>query len=124
DGWVAREFTATPDAVYAVIDAGVPIALGVVEATYAQLQAIAGYDRRKGILLFRDPSERHLGEMMLDPLLERFRSTGPRGLVFVPPEEARRIDGLQLPDVDLYDRIYRIHRAMEACERADAGPEL
>ena len=83
-GWVAREFTAKPEAIYSVIDAGVPIALGVVEATYAQLQAIAGYDRRKGILLFRDPSERHLGEMMLDPLLERFRSTGPRGLVFVP----------------------------------------
>src|SRR5262245_10073303 len=72
DGWVVREFTATPAGLHALISAGIPVALGVVEATFAQLQAIAGFDQRKDILLFRDPTERHLGEMMLEPLLERF----------------------------------------------------
>ena len=122
--WVVREFTATPEALMSVMDAGVPVALGVVEATYAQLQAIVGYDQRKGILLFRDPSERHLGEMMLDPLLERFRSTGPRALVLLPPEEAHRLNGVTLLDVELYDAVYRIHRAMEGHDREAAGREL
>src|SRR5262249_48043018 len=84
-GWIVREFSAHPPTVQALVDAGVPFALGIVEATFAQLQAVAGYDKRKGILLVRDPTERHLGEMMLEPLLERFRATGPRGLIMLPP---------------------------------------
>lgn len=119
--WVVREFTATPASLHALLDAGVPIALGVVEATFAQLQAIAGYDEKKGILLYRDATERHLGEMMLDPLLERFRSSGPRGLVLLPPSEADRLKGIELPDADLYDRLYEIHRAMEISDRSAAG---
>lgn len=120
-GWVVREFTATQAALHALLDAGVPVALGVVEATFAQLQAIAGYDHKKGILLYRDPTERHLGEMMLEPLLERFRSTGPRALILLPASESTRLQEIDLPDVGLYDRLYQIHEAMERSDRAQAS---
>ena len=124
NGWAAREFTATAESLHALIDAGVPVALGVVEATFAQLQAIAGYDQRKGILLFRDPTERHLGEMMLEPLLDRFKSNGPRALIMLPAEEAGRLQGLNLPDAHLYEIVYELHRAMEAYNREAAGEAL
>src|SRR5579864_2221944 len=117
DSWLVREFTATPASLYALVDAGIPVALSMVEATYTQLQAIAGYDQHKGILLFRDPTERHLGEMMLEPLLERFRSLGPRGLIMLPPEEAVRLRGIDLPDAGLYDLLYELHQAMEKQDR-------
>jgi tetratricopeptide (TPR) repeat protein len=124
EGWVVREFTATQKSLYALIDAGVPSAISVVEATFAQLQAIAGYDERKGILLFRDPTERHLGEMMLEPLLERFKSNGPRVIAMLPPGEAHRLDGIELPDAPLYEIVYRMHRAMEIFDRDAAGKAL
>src|SRR5262249_18005523 len=120
DAWVVREFTATPASLFALVDAGVPVALSMVEATYTQLQAIAGYDQHKGILLFRDPTERHLGEMMLEPLLERFRSLGPRGLVMLPPEQAGRLHGIELPDADLFDLLYQLRQAMEKQNRNGA----
>lgn len=123
-GWVVREFTATPASIHALIAAGVPVALGVVEATYAQLQAIAGFDQRKDILLFRDPTERHLGEMMLEPLLERFKSNGPRALIMLPPDQAGRLDGIDLPDAPLYEMVYQLHRAMEAYDRNAAAEAL
>lgn len=119
--WIVREMTATPSVLHALIDRGIPIALGVVEATFTHLQAIAGYDQLRGVLLFRDPSERPLGEMMLEPLLERFRSHGPRALIALPAEEGARLEGLDLPDAELYDRVYRIHRAMELSDRETAG---
>ena len=124
DGWAVREFTATPESLHALIDVGVPVAISVVEATFAQLQAIAGYDERKGILLFRDATERHLGEMMLEPLLERFKSNGPRAMVMLPPDEVHRLEGIQLPDAPLYEIVYRMHRAMEAFDRDAAGKAL
>jgi tetratricopeptide (TPR) repeat protein len=117
EDWIVREFTATNPSLTALIDAGIPVALNMVEATYSQLQAIAGYDQLKGIVLFRDPSERHLGEMMLDPLLERFRSLGPRALIMLPPDQAGRLQGIDLPDAELYDRVYQLHVAMEKQER-------
>jgi tetratricopeptide (TPR) repeat protein len=124
NGWVVREFTATPAALHGLIDAGVPVAISVVEATFAQLQAIAGYDQRKGILLFRDPLERHLGEMMLEPLLERFKANGPRAMVMLPPGEAHRLPTVELPDAALYELVYKLHRAMEAYDREAAGRAL
>lgn len=123
-GWIVREFTGESPVLHQLLDAGVPFALGVVEATFAQLQPVAGYDQRKGILLIRDPSEQRLGEMMLDPLLERFRSTGPRVLLMLPPEHSQRLSQIPLPDAELYDAIFRIHRAMERFERETAGREL
>jgi tetratricopeptide (TPR) repeat protein len=123
-GWAVREFTADGPTLFALLDARVPMALGIVEATFAQLQAVAGYDRRKGILLVRDPAERHLGEMMLEPLLERFRASGPRALIMLPPGEGERLAGIDLPDAELYDALFRIHRAMEAYDRDAAGLEL
>src|SRR5262249_34289739 len=78
----------------------------------------------KDILLFRDPAERHLGEMMLEPLLERFRSNGPRALIMLPPEEAGRLNGVDLPDSSLYEIVYQLHRAMEMFNRDAASDAL
>lgn len=119
--WIVREFTVTAEVLHELIDRGIPIALAVVEATLSQLHTIIGYDDVRGVVLFRDPHEHHLGEMLLEPLLERFRANGPRALIALPSDEASRLDGLQLPDAPLYERIYHLNRAMESLDRETAG---
>ena len=47
-------------------------------------KALIGYDSRRGSLLVRDPYQRYLGEFIAGDTLERYRSTGPRGLALVP----------------------------------------
>src|SRR5438046_2540828 len=47
----------------------------------------------------------------------------PRRLRRGPQAEAARLDGLDLPDADLYDRLFRLHRALAAHDRAAAVAE-
>ncbi len=120
NGFAVREFRITWDSATALLDRGIPFALHTVDPGSAHLQAVIGYDSRRGTFLVRDPSERHYGEVLGEELLKHYRSTGPRGLALVPEEQADRFAGLDLPDAALYDDCYRIERALQAHDRPQA----
>jgi tetratricopeptide (TPR) repeat protein len=119
-GWLVRELTVTRDSARALLDRGVPFTLTMVEATFAHLQAAIGHDSRRDTLLVRDPYQRYFGEYPTDSFLQRYRATGPRGMVLVPRERAELLDGLDLPDAGLYDLFYREQQALHRHERAQA----
>ena len=56
NGWIAREFTVTEESTQAILKRGVPFTLNTVEPGAGHLQAVIGYDGRRGTLLIRDPS--------------------------------------------------------------------
>ena len=63
-----------------------------------------GYDSVRGTLLIRDPYRR-AREFLCDKLIERYKSSGPRGMAIVPADKASLLEGLDLPDADLHDRL-------------------
>ncbi len=123
-GYVAREFTVTWPAAVALLDRGVPFTLTTVEATNAHLQAVIGYDELRGTLLIRDPFLYYHGEAIAEPFLERYRSTGPRGLAIVPSVRAELLEGLDLPEAPLYDQLYQVQRALSEHQRDTAHAVL
>lgn len=119
-GFLVREFRIAWGPATALLDRGVPFALHTVDPGSAHLQAVIGYDARRGTFLVRDPSERHFGEVLAEKLLEHYRSTGPRGVALVPRERAELLEGLELPDAGLYDDCYQIELALQAHDRQRA----
>jgi tetratricopeptide (TPR) repeat protein len=116
-GFVTREFRLTHDALTALVDRGVPFTLTTQAATSAHLQACIGYDDRCGIILIRDPTERHFVEMFLDRLLEEHPFAGPRCMILIPPGEAHRLDGLNLADEAAYDAYHELLVALDSNDR-------
>jgi tetratricopeptide (TPR) repeat protein len=119
-GFLAREFTVTWAAAKALIDRGIPFTLTTVEPTSAHLQAAIGYDSRRRTLQIRDPSQRQTGEFLADAFLERYQSTGPRGMLLVPAAEGHRLDGIELPDAELYDLLHRLQSSLDRHDRLEA----
>ena len=120
-GWVVREFTVTWDAARALLDRGIPFTLTTSEVTSAHLQAVVGYDDQRQTLWIRDPFVYYASEASIKPLLERYRSTGPRGMALVPVARRELLDGLELPEAALYDQLYAVQRALAQHRRADAS---
>jgi tetratricopeptide (TPR) repeat protein len=89
-GFIAREFRLTMDVLRGLIDRGVPFTLTTQWTTGAHLQACIGYDERTKVVLLRDPTERHFGEMIMEDLVKQHPINGPRGMLLLPPEEASR----------------------------------
>ena len=116
-GFVAREFRLTREVLHQLIDRGVPFTLTTQSVTSAHLQACIGYDDRAGVVLLRDPTERHTGEMILDSLLEAHPIGGPRGMVMIPPEEAGRLEGMSFPDEAVYDAHHELLIALDGHDR-------
>ncbi len=84
NGWFAKEFSVTEESAAALIDAGLPFTLTTVDVGNAHLQAVIGYDARRGILIIRDPFMRYSREAVSTGFLDRYRAFGPRGMVFAP----------------------------------------
>ena len=120
NGWITREFTVTWDSAVALLDRGLPFSLTTTGPTDGHLQAIVGYDVRRGTFLVRDPSVRSVGEFLAHEMLESARATGPRGMVMVPAEHSDRLSCLDLPDADLWDRAHAVQIALEAHDRPRA----
>jgi tetratricopeptide (TPR) repeat protein len=120
-GFVAREFTVTWDAAVALLDRGVPFALTTIDPGNGHMQAVVGYDVARGTLLLRDPSSRYMAEITGGDGLRAYAHCGPRGLVVLPPAEARRIAGLALPEEDLHDVYHRVQAALAAHDRTAAA---
>jgi tetratricopeptide (TPR) repeat protein len=121
NGFFAREFSVTWESAVELLSRQVPFALTTSETTYAHLQAIIGFDERRGTLLVRDPYQHPVGEWIADVCLKNHASTGPRGMALVPQREKARIADLALPDADLYDDYYRLQRALSTHDRATAA---
>lgn len=120
NGWYAREFTVTEEAAEALLERGVPFTLTTTEPNSAHLQAVIGCDGKLGTLDIRDPYYRPKGFCLADKFLERYRAWGPRGMALVPQAEKHRLEDLQLPDVELWDLLYRLNAALEHHDRQTA----
>ena len=123
-GWIAREFTITWAAAVALLERGVPFTLTTSEATSGHLQAVVGCDELRGTFIIRDPFRYSEMEFPVEPLLERYRATGPRGMALVPTERGDLLEGLELPDADLYDCFNEVLAALERHDRTSAGTAL
>jgi tetratricopeptide (TPR) repeat protein len=124
NGFVAREFTVTWEASVALLDRKIPFALTTVETRSAHLQAVMGYDAVRETLTLRDPYQKHPSEVIGRKWLESYAAVGPRGIVILPKSEASRLDEIALPDVELYDQLHIIERAVFLHERDRAQPAL
>ena len=123
-GFVTREFRVTLETTKALIDRGIPFTLTTVGPQIGHLQAVIGYDERRGTILIRDPSERHMSECLAAEMIEHFASTGPRGMALVPREKAELLDGIELPESDLYDLYFELELALQDHRRDEAGKAL
>lgn len=136
NGFAAREFKVTWDALRPLLDAGVPFALATVEVGSAHLQAVIGYDELRETLFIQDPSEPHYREVPAREFLDSYKLTGPRGLVLVPEERRSWLEKLALPEAELFDLHHVLqtalghHRrdeavaALEELDRRDPGGRL
>jgi tetratricopeptide (TPR) repeat protein len=60
-------------------------------------------------------------ETLAREFLLAYEAHGPRGLVLVPRARAAQIDGLRLPDSELYDLLHDLEGALERHDRAAAS---
>jgi tetratricopeptide (TPR) repeat protein len=118
NGFVAAEFTATPAAMFDVIERGLPFVLTLVDAGYSHSQLVVGCDRARNAVWLCDAAERRAHETPATILMERYASSGPRALVLVP--DAKLLDGLELPDRAQYDRLHDVQSALRLHDRPAA----
>lgn len=102
-GFAVCEFPVTMESAKALIEANIPFSLTTQAIDSGHLQACIGYDERLGLLLLRDPTLRHYGEVSLKALQEDHPVLGLRGLAFVPEESKEQLVGLNLPGQRAYD---------------------
>lgn len=124
NGWLAIEFTVDWATSRALIERGVPFTLTVQYTGSGHLQAVVGYDEPRGTLLLRDPGQAQFGECLAEQLLRHQAVSGPRGMLLLPPEEAARLDGLELPEQQLWDLYYQMLSALEGHRRDEAHERL
>ena len=118
---VTREFRVTFEATQQLIDAGIPFGLATMDPGMGHIQVICGYDSRREVLLVQDPGAWHVIEALKTNLIDNYRAFGPRGLVLIPKEQASKLDHLQLPDSDQFDRQYEIAIALQEHDRDTAA---
>ena len=126
-GWVAREFRADWHGSIALLNAGIPFALTTAWINSGHLQAVIGYDARRGTLLIRDPSEHNHRELLADEFFNRYAFYGPRAMALAPaddPGAAARLREAVLAEANLYDTLYRLRRALHDHDRDTAGHAL
>lgn len=123
-GWLVREFRVTWDSARALLDRGCPFALVTVGIRSGHMQAVLGYDARIGTLLIRDPYQRSYSEWRAESLFETHATSGPRGMILIPPEKAPLLDGIDLPDEPLHTAYHGLQLALSRHERPAAGAHL
>jgi tetratricopeptide (TPR) repeat protein len=121
-GWSVREFRVTWDSARLLLDAGLPFTLVTADEENAHEQVVVGYDDAVRTLLISDPSSAFTTSIEIDALVEDQEIVGPRALVIVPKEDSARIEGLSLPDSELYDLRYAVDRALFVNDR-NAGED-
>lgn len=122
-GFKTREFRVTREILFSLIDREIPFTLTTESITSAHLQACIGYDRRLDVILLRDPTHRHYGEMLLTGLFDE-HPLGPRGMVMVPEGKEHLLDGLHFPDAAAFDALHELSVALERNDRLQADAAL
>lgn len=122
-GWKTREFSVTEGSAQALLDRGIPFTFTTVDPGNSHLQAVIGYDGRRGTLTIRDPYWRTSGEALTKQLLDRYQASGPRGMAMAPADRADDLQSLELPDSQLWDRLYTLDRALNEHRREEAFRE-
>ncbi len=117
NGFHTAEFRLTRESLMALIDRGVPFTLTTQSILNGHLQACIGYDDRQDVVLLRDPTERHYGEVLREALIESHPVRGVRCLLLLPEEEKWRIEGVELPDAAWYDAYHDFCVAEEGHQR-------
>ena len=123
-GYLAKEFRFTREILVELIDRGIPFTLTTTAVTSAHLQACIGYDDRCDVVLLRDPTHRHYGEMMIEGLVKDHPIQGPRCMMVLPVGEEGRIAGLRFPDEALYEARHQFALALERHDRWKAREAL
>ncbi len=121
NGWHVREFRVTHEAAITLTERAIPFAISTVEATSAHMMAVIGFDRTRSTLLLRDPGQPYVVEVAAEEFLKRYRASGPHGTVFVPANERVRLEGLHLPDAELYDEYHAFWMALGKHDRNAAA---
>ncbi|MFI4861704.1 MAG: tetratricopeptide repeat protein [Phycisphaerales bacterium JB063] len=116
-GYTVREFTVTPEVAAELIDRDIPFAFSTVAPTSAHLQAVIGYDNACGVLHLRDPFYPAIGQVRGASLEERYGPYGPRGMLMLPPDQAHRLDGIDLPDAEIWDLTHELRCALVEHQR-------
>jgi tetratricopeptide (TPR) repeat protein len=98
----------------------VPFTLTIADVTSGHLQAVIGYDEPTRVLRIRDPSIHHTLEMNAAEFFDAQQSVGPRGMAMVPVENEDLLEGLALPEADLYDVYHAMQLELEAHDRSAA----
>jgi|CXWL01.1.fsa_nt_gi tetratricopeptide (TPR) repeat protein len=126
NGWRTREFTLNRANALELLERGVPMTLATVYPGGGHLQAIVGYDARRGTYLFRDPYYRRLGEVLAAELEEQQRANGPRVMALVPEEKAALLEGLthDLFESEIYELLFTLECALDRHDREEAGKRL
>lgn len=119
-GWTTREFSVTEDSARELIGRGLPFTFTTIDPANAHLQAIIGYDGRRGTVVVRDPFFRNSSEAFAEKFFEKYRAYGPRGMVLVPNDRAEKLAGLDLPDAPLWDVLHRLDQALQTHQREAA----
>lgn len=123
-GWAVKEFRVTVEAAKQLIDRGIPLMVTMVYPASAHAQAVIGYDEFRQVLFVRDPGYRTMTEFLALEALEDQRPYGPRGLAMVPIDQAFKLEGIDLPESDLYDIKHGFDNALFRHDRAAALPLL
>ncbi len=119
-GFEVREFKLDWPTSLALIDAGIPFALGTQHVGGGHLQAVVGYDALRGSLLIRDPGQALHAEYEAATLFDSQQSGGPRALLLLPPEELRRLQGITLPELAAWDESHALQAALHSHDRPAA----
>lgn len=126
-GWTAREFRIDWPGAVALIDAGIPFTVATTGINSGHLQAVIGYDARRGTLIIRDPYDRNQTIALAEEFVALHAPSGPRGLAIVPaddPAAVARLEAISLPESALYDGVYRLRCALHGHDRPAAQEAL
>ena len=126
-GWTVREFRADWASTVALLDAGIPFALATTATNSGHLQAVVGYDARRGTLVLRDPYERNQSEALAEEFFAAYAFSGPRAMALVPaddPAAAASLQAADLPEAALHNDLYRQRRALHLHDRPAARAAL
>ncbi len=107
NGFSYIELDLTPELTIALIDADLPFALVTTHGFSSHLQAVIGYHRGLGIAYIMDPSRDYTTELQLESGLLAEAAHGPRAMVFVPNEQAHRLQ----PFVSDVTKLYELYGA-------------
>lgn len=121
NGFKTVEFTVTWETATALLDNGLPFTLTTIEPGNGHLQPIIGYDSFRKTLITRDPGNRHANEFVVDKMLERYASTGPRGMALVPIENANLLESITFVDAKEYDLLFNVELCLEKHQRDKAN---